>query len=291
MILSDRTMKILSMCSKINKEIYIHKGSRIRSIKWDEHRRNYGVSKYPYFVRNILNVDIDENFPRDVYIQDLKSVLSVMRKMRNPNIEFHEKHILLKKDKDEIKINTELPWHFDENCEEAKKKLKETQEYMDKELCMDELSLSFYLSKELLIDCVKFIKSIRQPKLVIYYCEIADRLFGKVVEGNRHGYWGTENIDDPDKETFTLNLGKIDKEFRFDGYIVIETTHLRKLPVEDYNVKISFREDKDIGGYAFFESLDTYIKFSCLIEDSGYRHYVDTKPRKSNYMGELKMTT
>jgi len=75
MILSDRTIKILKNCADINESIVINKGSKIKTI-------NKGK-----FI--LFHSDIDEVFPCDVWIYDLKLFVDLCQnKMKGANIDF-----------------------------------------------------------------------------------------------------------------------------------------------------------------------------------------------------------
>lgn len=86
MKLSEKTIKIFENFSNINQSIFIKKGNKVRTIS---------------VMKNILaEAEIEEEFPRDFAIYDLKQFLNGLSLYKEPELDFsNESHVLIREGK------------------------------------------------------------------------------------------------------------------------------------------------------------------------------------------------
>jgi len=216
MILSERTIDLLTVCQKINKSIIIRKGSEL-SIASDE--------------RNIvLEADVDEKFPCDVPMYELKDFLDSIKSLRNPNIEFFDEYILFNRGVKQNKMRMSDPSVIDPP---------------NKKIDFPDEDVRFYLFADVLKDLKKFSKINKTTYVRLESCSIANSLSLSLINK------GQENNGSDLDHTFRTKVGDA-VEFERPMHWSMEL--LDKVPIQDFNVLVSCK------GVSCFESVDTYLR-------------------------------
>lgn len=159
----------------------------------------------------ILRAEIDESWPRDFAVYDLKKFLSMWRLLDDPDVTFEDDYITFKSGRRKAKIQYVAPH------------LIEDPKFFDKEIAMPPTDFSFDLSMPIL-------KSIRQAASTFAAPEIALISKGKGV------ILSTYNSKNPKDDRFEIEIGHSEDTFT----AIISLEYLQFIP-RDYTVNLSYK--------------------------------------------------
>ena len=247
MILSKRTLDLLTICQKINPSIFIEKGRRLRTIQ-----------KLRSF---LLVADIDEKFPCDVPIYNLKEFIDVIKEMNNPNIEFLHTYKRVE-DQEGPAWDCKQPVSyllFNKGASRFKQEFDDPSFIAkpNKEIDFPKTDFSFYLFKDVLQKWNNQMRKQGLWHLELYGCDKTKSLFGKI-----------HNPKNYDSKSFSTKVGE---GIEINRPIILHMSLLKLLPVENYNVHYSS------SGIFKFETPDTYL-----------RCYIPSEPVRDEEVENLK---
>lgn len=248
MILSERTLKLIELGSKITEGIHFYKGSKILIMN---NMRTL-----------MIDADVDETFPSSFSVHGLKAFVDVLKLMKDPRIEFYDDQILIWKGNQRVKIKTIEPLY----------------DYVKEQklLEMEKKDFSFYLFEHKLKLLKMFGELFKKYELRINSCKKTNKLFIEIDKAIKYGHEldaGGLNGDilqcvvgnavDIDKPLLLEHRHRTFRGENSDKWKYVNFINL--LPEQDYKVYVK-KKTILTEGYCLFESWDSYLKFYVLME-------------------------
>lgn len=225
MKISTNTLEILRNFSTINENLYVQAGNVLRTVSGPN---------------NVMGrAELEEEFPRDFGIYNLKEFLSVLSLVNEPELEFHENYLVVKGGPSKIRY-----YYTD----------KDMLSYPPRDLDIPEDDLGFVLTKEDMDKIRSAARAFRYNELVATPCQTDSEKI-------------TLSVTDTEYESHCFSIDVVaSKPVSSDFHLIWEIDILRFLP-GDYEVVVSQKlisamisQDKNLTYWVALKKKGSYYK-------------------------------